>query len=130
VRRAHVQAAWGAASAPEVSYGHPARAHDPQVASIQQDLKVEQVWENVWGVVQLVFLPGGKVMTVHKTGELRVYDSINKKATVRAAPFTLGVEDTFLLHASADHCLPPPRRTSPRSWTSATRCTRGGTTDC
>lgn len=41
------------------------------------------MWDNVWGVVQLVFLPGGKVMTVHKPGELHVYNSINSKSQVR-----------------------------------------------
>lgn len=56
-----------------------------QIGSLQPDLKVQTVWKNVWGVVQLVFLPGGKVMTVHKPGELHVYDSINAKNTVSKA---------------------------------------------
>ena len=40
------------------------------------------MWDNVWGIVQVVFLPGGKVMTVHKPGELHVYDSILSKSQV------------------------------------------------
>jgi len=40
------------------------------------------VWDNIWGVVQVVFLADGKVMTVHKTGELHVYASIRSKAQV------------------------------------------------
>ena len=40
------------------------------------------MWDNVWGVVQVVFLPGGKVMTVHKPGELHIYDSILAKSQV------------------------------------------------
>lgn len=57
-----------------------------QVTSLQADLKVQTVWQDVWGIVQIVFLPGGKVMTVHKTGELHVYESILSKNTVRALP--------------------------------------------
>ncbi|KAM3570624.1 hypothetical protein VYU27_007318 [Nannochloropsis oceanica] len=50
-----------------------------QVKSLQTDLQVQTVWDNIWGIVQVVFLPGGKVMTVHKPGELHVYDSIYSK---------------------------------------------------
>lgn len=32
---------------------------------------------------QVVFLPNGKVLTVHKPGELHVYDSILAKSQVR-----------------------------------------------
>ncbi|EWM22538.1 hypothetical protein Naga_101012g1 [Nannochloropsis gaditana] len=51
-----------------------------QVKTLQDDLQVQTVWDNIWGVVQVVFLPGGKVMTVHKPGELHVYDSIFSKS--------------------------------------------------
>lgn len=54
----------------------------PQVKTLQDDLQVQTVWDNIWGVVQVVFLPGGKVMTVHKPGELHVYDSIFSKSQV------------------------------------------------
>lgn len=50
--------------------------------SNQKDLQIQTVWDNMWGVVQLVFLPDDKVMTVHKTGELRIYPSIFAKNTV------------------------------------------------
>jgi hypothetical protein len=50
---------------------------------VGEDIKIQTVWSDVWGIVQLQFLPGGKVMSVHKTGELRVYNSINAKAQVR-----------------------------------------------
>ncbi len=43
---------------------------------------MQTVWDNVWGIVQVVFLPGGKVMTVHKPGELHVYNSVNSNAEV------------------------------------------------
>ena len=49
---------------------------------------MQTVWDNVWGIVQVVFLPGGKVMTVHKPGELHVYDSILSKSQVRHHPPT------------------------------------------
>jgi hypothetical protein len=44
---------------------------------------VQTVWDNIWGIVQVVFLPDGKVMTVHKPGELHVYKSINSNSQVR-----------------------------------------------
>jgi len=53
-----------------------------QVKISQPDLKLQTVWDNIWGVVQVVFLADGKVMTVHKTGELHVYKSIQSKAQV------------------------------------------------
>ena len=54
----------------------------PQVKTSQPDLRMQTVWDNVWGIVQVVFLPGGKVMTVHKPGELHVYNSVNSNAEV------------------------------------------------
>lgn len=59
--------------------------NNTQVKTSQPDLKVQTVWDNVWGVVQVVFLPGGKVMTVHKPGELHVYNSVASKSQVRAS---------------------------------------------
>ncbi len=84
--------------------------------TLQPDLKIQTVWDNVWGIVQVrmharvslsmclclclptthtdpnpsprpllrqvVFLPGGKVLTVHKPGELHIYDSILAKSQV------------------------------------------------
>ena len=58
--------------------------NNTQVKTSQPDLKVQTVWDNVWGVVQVVFLPGGKVMTVHKPGELHVYNSVAANAQVCA----------------------------------------------
>ena len=59
------------------------------LSSVQADLetldptlKVQTVWKNVWGIVQVIFVPNSKkVLTVHKTGQLHVYDSINAKNT-------------------------------------------------
>jgi len=54
-----------------------------QVKTSQGDLKLQTVWDNIWGVVQVVFLADGKVLTVHKPGELHVYNSVEAKSQVR-----------------------------------------------
>lgn len=46
-------------------------------------MKLQTVWDNIWGVVQVVFLADGKVLTVHKPGELHVYNSVEAKSQVR-----------------------------------------------
>jgi len=50
-----------------------------QVA-VEEALAIETVWENIWGVIQLEFAPDGKVFTIHKTGQIRMYNSITAKA--------------------------------------------------
>lgn len=46
------------------------------------DLKLQVVWDDMWGLVQVVFLPDNKVLTVHKTGELKVHENVFAKAEV------------------------------------------------
>jgi hypothetical protein len=73
---------------------------------LQKDLQVKLHWENVWGIVQLVFLPNGRVMTVQKTGELRVYDGINKKANVGIRMACVSTIWDGSCPASTHPCLP------------------------
>ena len=58
---------------------------------------------------QVVFLPNGKVLTVHKPGELHVYDSILAKSQVRrtgrASPSCLPMLGDISININACMCM-------------------------